>query len=69
MEKSAKGVSALARKAGLPANVAVQIQQRMARIAPSDVIAAATDGSYAMTDDEMDFQLEFYDDLVGKSER
>jgi len=68
VEKSAKGVVAVARKAGISAKLAVQIQQRVARIAPSDVIMAEDDGSYAMTDDEMDFQLEFYDDLAGKGE-
>ncbi len=66
LEKSAKGMVALCWKSGLPPKVAVQVQQKMGRIAPSDIIDADGGADYSMSSDEMNFQLEFFADLVGK---
>jgi len=52
--KSAKGLVALAWKAGLPAGQAVQLQLRLARIAPSAVFAAA------LSEAEMRWQLDYF---------
>ena len=65
-EKNPKGVMALCWKAHLPVNMAVQVQQRMDRLSPSEVIVPeGTD--YPLTDDEMEWQLEFFRDLAAKN--
>lgn len=64
-ERSAKGVLAVCWKAELPAKLAVTIQQRMGRIPPNDLIMPKGSG-YALGTDEMQWQLEFVADLVGK---
>lgn len=66
MEKSAKGVTALVWKASLPMRLSVQVQQRMARIAPSDVVKANADGSCPLDESEMKWHLEFFEDLAKK---
>ncbi len=66
VEKSAKGVMALSWKAGMPAKMAVQMQQRMGRIAPSEIITPDDGGEYPLSNDDLDFQLEFYTDLSAK---
>jgi uncharacterized protein (DUF2336 family) len=66
IEKSAKGVTALAWKASLPMRLAVLIQQRMARIAPSDLVKAAADGGFPIDENELNWHLEFYRDLAKK---
>jgi len=63
---SAKGVTALVWKAGLSAQVAVMAQQRMAAIAPTDIVNTISSGGYAMSDDEMDWQLSYFDSRVNK---
>ena len=65
-EKNPKGIMALCWKAHLPVNMAVQVQQRMDRLSPSEVIVPeGTD--YPLTDDEMEWQLEFFRDLAAKN--
>ena len=66
VEKSAKGVIALSWKAGMPAKMAVQMQQRMGRIAPSEIITPDDGGEYPLSNDDLNFQLEFFADLTGK---
>jgi uncharacterized protein (DUF2336 family) len=65
IEKSAKGIMALAWKAGLPAKIGTVLQQRMGRIAPSEVIVAKSD-TFPMKDDELAWQIEFFTDLCSK---
>lgn len=65
IEKSAKGIMALAWKAGMPGKMGTVLQQRMGRIAPSEVIKATGD-NYPMKDDEMAWQIEFFTDLCSK---
>lgn len=65
IEKSAKGIMALSWKAGLPGKMGMLIQQRMGRIAPSEVVKADGD-AYPMKDDEMTWQIEFFTDLCAK---
>ncbi len=65
IEKSAKGIAALAWKASMTARMAVQIQQRMGRVAPSDIVEP--DGEdYSLSDDELKFQIEFFTDMCAK---
>jgi uncharacterized protein (DUF2336 family) len=58
---SVKGVVALCWKAGITMPTAVVIQKRVARIAPREVVGSI-DGEYPFNDDEMQWQLEFFDD-------
>ncbi len=57
---SAKGVTALAWKAGCSMRFAMQIQQQLGGIPPKQLIHALDDGEYPMGDDEMKFQLELF---------
>ena len=65
-EKSAKGIMALSWKAGMPAKMAVQIQQRMGRIVPSEVITPDDGGEYPLCNEDLNFQLEFFTDLSAR---
>ena len=60
--KSIKGVIALAWKSGLSMGLAEQLQQRLAGIAPAQVLKAAG-STYPLSEDEMKWQLEFLGDL------
>jgi len=55
--KSAKGIVAVAWKAGLTAENAVTLQQVVARIAPAKLLCATEDGSFPLSDKEMKKQL------------
>ncbi|MEE9545286.1 MAG: DUF2336 domain-containing protein [Rhodospirillales bacterium] len=63
--KSSKGILALSWKAGLPLGLAVQVQIRMARIAPEEVLGDRSDSSYPLGEDEMNWQLQFFGDISG----
>jgi uncharacterized protein (DUF2336 family) len=57
---SAKGIVSLAWKSELSMALAVQLQLRLARVAPDAVLKAAKGDQYPMDDDDMDWQLEFF---------
>ena len=57
---SAKGIVALAWKSELSMKLAVQLQLRLARVAPNAVLNAAKGDTYPMSEDDMDWQLEFF---------
>ncbi len=61
--QSIKGVVALAWKAGLSMELAEQLQQRLAGIAPGQVLKAAGGADYPLSEDEMKWQMEFLGDL------
>ncbi len=63
--KSSKGILALSWKAGLPLGLAVQIQTRMARIAPEEVLGDRSGSGYPLGEDEMSWQLQFFGDISG----
>ncbi|MFQ5766186.1 MAG: hypothetical protein ACE5GT_14795, partial [Rhodospirillales bacterium] len=63
MEKSPEGIMALVWKSSMPAKMGAQIQQRMGRIAPSDVVMPTDDGKYPVADEELAWQIEFFTDL------
>lgn len=65
MEKSAKGILALCWRAGLPVKTAVQIEQRMGRLAPSDIIRVEGD-DYPLSGDQLAWQIEFFRNLTRK---
>jgi uncharacterized protein (DUF2336 family) len=66
-EKHPKGILGLSWKAGLPAEFAVQVQKRMGRLSPSEVINASAEGGYPLSDQDLAWQVEFFSDLVAGS--
>jgi uncharacterized protein (DUF2336 family) len=59
-QSSAKGMVALAWKAGLGARFAVQLQLRLARIAPDATLKPRPGDAFPLSPDEMDWHLEFF---------
>lgn len=57
---SAKGMTALAWKAGLTMRFAIKLQSRLAGVAPSEVLAAKYGTDYPLTPDEMNWLLSFF---------
>lgn len=57
---SAKGITAVAWNAGLGMRTAVQLQLRLARVPPTKVLQARGGTDYALSEDEMRWQLEFF---------
>ena len=57
---SAKGIVAVAWRAGFSMGLAEQLQLRLARIAPDAVMRPADGGGFPMTDEELDWQIEFF---------
>lgn len=57
--RNARGLVALAWKAGLPASLAAAIQIHLALIPPTRAILPSADGSYALTPKELNWQLDF----------
>jgi uncharacterized protein (DUF2336 family) len=57
---SAKGIVAVAWRAGFSMGLAEQLQLRLGRIAPDAVMRAGNRGGYPMTDEELDWQIEFF---------
>ena len=55
-----KGVVALAWKAGLTMDMAVQFQEKFAGVKPERILEAAEDGGFPLNDDDMDWQIEFF---------
>lgn len=63
-EKNAKAMTSLVWKAGLPMKTAVLAQQRLAAVAPAEVIKPILGGDYPLGDDEMQWQIEFFTKLA-----
>lgn len=63
--QSAKGVVSLAWKAGMSMPFAVQLQTKLARIPPSDVLGAKRGNGYPLVVEEMVWQLKFFASLSG----
>ncbi len=62
---SAKGVTALAWKAGCSMRFAKQLQIRMGGIPPSQVLNPRAGTDYPLSESEMDWQIEFFQSLSG----
>ena len=58
--KSAKGVTALAWKAGLGMRLGIKLQGRLARIAPKDLLNAKNIVDFPMTPEEMNWMIDFF---------
>ena len=61
---SAKGLTALAWKAGYTMRLSAQLQMRLAHLPPKARLNATSGGSYPLTPDEMAWQIEFFQSLV-----
>jgi uncharacterized protein (DUF2336 family) len=59
---SAKGVVAVTWKAGLPMSMAVQFQEKFARIKPEHLLAPSEGNGYPLSDEEMQWQIDFFSD-------
>jgi uncharacterized protein (DUF2336 family) len=57
---SAKGMTALAWKAGLSMRLALQLQTRLAGIAPQQALYPKGGSNYPLSDDDLKWQLEFF---------
>ena len=67
IEKSPAGIVALIGKAKLPAEMIVMTQQKMGRIAPTEIIHPREDGAFPMSDKDIDWQIEFYADMAERA--
>ncbi len=61
---SGRGVAAMVWKAGFSPRLSVQVQSRLARIPPREVISAKGDDTFGLTDAEMDWQVEMFTKLA-----
>ena len=61
---SAKGVTALAWQAGLTMHLATQIQFHLGAIMPKKALYARDDGGFPLSEEEMRWQLEFFESLM-----
>lgn len=68
LSRNGKGVMAVAWKAGLAASMGVHLQQRLARIAPAEVVQTTPEGRYPMSDEDMQWQIDYFTDLAGKQQ-
>ena len=66
--RSAKGVTALAWKAECPMRFATQLQLRMGGIPPAQAINPRGGSDYPLGEEEMTWQLEFFEGLVNPGE-
>jgi hypothetical protein len=57
---SAKGIVAVVWRAGFSMGLAEQLQLRLGRIAPDAMMRAAARGAFPMSDEELDWQIEFF---------
>lgn len=64
--QSAKGIVALAWKAGVPERMLAPLQNKLCRVAPADVLHPKPAGGFPLTADEMAWQLEFFNQIAGK---
>jgi uncharacterized protein (DUF2336 family) len=66
---SAKGVTALAWKAGCSMRLAMQLQLRMGGIPPTQVLNPKAGTDYPLSESEMVWQIEFFEGLTGWSDK
>jgi len=64
--QSAKGMVALAWKAGVAGRLLAPLQNRLCRIPPGDILKPTPSGEFPLSADEMAWQLEFFNQIAGK---
>jgi uncharacterized protein (DUF2336 family) len=63
-EKHPKAIMGLCWKAGLSAEMGEQVQKRMGRVAPGELLKATESGGYPLSEQDLAWQLEFFSDLM-----
>ena len=61
--ESQKGLVAFTWKAGFPAKVATQLQRFFLKVRPNDVLDATPSGGFPLNEEEMTWQIEFFQDM------
>jgi uncharacterized protein (DUF2336 family) len=69
LEKHPKAIMGLCWKAGLSAEMGVQVQKRMGRMAPSEILEAGKGGEYPLSDHDLAWQVEFFADMASMGRR
>jgi len=67
VEKNPTGIVALIGKAQMPASMIVMIQQQMGRIAPSEIIEPEDDLTFPMSDEDIDWNIEFFSNMTERA--
>ena len=68
IEKNPAGIVALIGKAKMPASMIVMVQQQMGRIAPSQIIEPEDDSTFPMSDDDIDWNIEFFSNMAERAD-
>ena len=63
---SAKGIVSVVWKSGLGMDMAVQVQRRMAGIAPEEFLEGKPGDDFPLTKDEMEWQLTYFTEQLEK---
>ena len=58
---SGKAVTSLCWKAGMTMRIAVQLQRKVAKVPPNSLLRSRGGNEYPLTDDDMKWQIEFYE--------
>jgi uncharacterized protein (DUF2336 family) len=66
-EKHPKAIMGLCWKAGLSAEMAEQVQKRMGRVAPAQLLTRTETGGYPLSEQDLAWQLEFFTDLMASA--
>jgi len=64
--QSAKGMVALAWKAGIPETLLAPLQNKLCRLAPDKILKPKATGGFPLSADEMAWQLEFFNQMASK---
>jgi len=67
VEKNPTGIVALLGKAKMPASIIVMVQQQMGRIAPSQIIEPEDDSTFPMSDEDIDWNIEFFSKMADRT--
>lgn len=67
IEKNPSGIVALLGKAKMPASIVMMVQQQMGRIAPSEIIEPEDDSTFPMSEDDIDWNIEFFSNMAERA--
>ncbi len=67
VEKNAAGIVALLGRAKMPASMVTMVQQQMGRIAPSEIIEPEDDSTFPMSQDDIDWNIEFFSNMAERA--
>lgn len=63
-ENSAKGMVAVAWKAGFGVNAITPLQLQLAKVTPEQILKPSEDGEFPLTEAEMEWQIEMFNDVA-----